>query len=85
MPGFQRNEIDVSFEKGVLRITAQRKEEEKKGAPRLSERRYTRVCRAFTLSPDIDENKVEAKLDHGVLSLKFNKRQEVKPRRIKVV
>ena len=84
LPGFQKNEVDVSLEKGVLRIMAQRKVEEKKGKTQVSERRFTRVSRAFTLSPDVDENKVEAKLDHGVLSLKFAKRHEVKPRRITV-
>lgn len=84
LPGFQKNEVDVSVEKGVLRITAERKTEEIKGKPQLSERRYTHVARAFTLSPDVDEDKVEAKLDHGVLSLKFSKRHEVKPRRITV-
>jgi len=84
LPGFQKNEVDVSVEKGVLRITAKRKTQEKKGNPQLTERRASSVSRAFTLSQDVDEDKVEAKLENGVLFLKFSKRQEVKPRRITV-
>jgi len=85
LPGFKKEEIDVSFEKGVLRIVAERKsnqEKREKGKAHLVERRFTRVSRAFALPADVDDNKVDAKLDEGVLSLKFHKREEVKPRRI---
>ena len=85
LPGFKKEEIDVSFEKGVLRIVAERKsnqEKREKGKAHLLERRYTRVSRAFALPAEVDDNKVDAKLDGGVLALKFHKREEVKPRRI---
>jgi len=85
LPGFKRDEIDVTMEQGVLTINAQRKIEEKKGEEQhLTERRFTRVSRSFRLPTPVDENKIEAHLEEGVLTLSLPKREEVKPRRIEV-
>jgi HSP20 family protein len=84
MPGFTRDQIEVTLEKGVLTIQAERKTEEKKGEPHIQERRFTKVARSFTLPNTVDENKVEAKVTDGVLHLKLSKREEVKPRKIEV-
>ena len=84
LPGFKKNEIDVTLENGVLAIEAQRKAEETKGQRHLTERRFTRVARRFTVPNTVDENTVDAKLLDGVLHLALNKREEVKPRRITV-
>ena len=40
--------------------------------------------RAFTLSRELDTEKIEAKLDNGVLRLKIPKAEAAKPRRIEV-
>ena len=40
--------------------------------------------RSFTLPPTVDEKKVDAKLNDGMLSIMLNKREESKPRRISV-
>jgi HSP20 family protein len=84
VPGFKRDEIDVSIDRGVLTITAERKPAEKKGTKHLTERRYTRVERSFTLPCAVDESKVQAKLDEGVLHLELPQTEESKPRRIEV-
>lgn len=84
MPGFKRDEIAVNIENGVLRISAEREPAEKKGKSHLSERRYTRVERAFTLPAPVDESQVEAKLDEGVLRLEMPETEESKPKRIEV-
>ncbi len=84
MPGFRKDDITVTLEKGVLSIVGERKAEEPKGEKHLAERRYTKVSRSFTLPTPVDEASVEANLKDGVLSLKLHKRQEVKARRIEV-
>ena len=84
LPGFKKDEIDVSMEQGVLTINAMRKPEERKTEHHLSERRFARVSRSFRLPIAVDENKVEAHLEHGLLTLTLPKREEVKPRRIEV-
>lgn len=84
MPGFKKDEVDVTLEAGTLTITGQRKLEEAEGEKHLTERRFTRVQRSFSLPSSVDEAKVEAALADGVLHITLNKREEVKPRKITV-
>ena len=84
MPGFDKQDIDITLEQGVLSIQATRKSEQHDGQEHLTERRYNRVARRFNLPSAVDENKVDAKLENGVLKLTLHKRDEVKPRKITV-
>lgn len=100
MPGFRRDDVDITLERGVLCITAQRRQHvdntnaESNGNGHgnghgnrhhlLTERRFARYQRTFTLPTTIDEDKVEARLEDGVLHLTLPKRAEVKPRKIQV-
>ena len=84
MPGFGREDIEVTLEDAVLTISGERKVDEEKGEQHLRERRYTRVNRSFTLPSTLDESAVEASLSDGVLHVTLNKREEVKPRKITV-
>ena len=86
MPGFKKDEIDITLENQTLTISGQRKEEEsdKKGDLLLNERRYSRFLRSFTLPPTVDERTVNAKLADGLLTVTLNKREESKPRKITV-
>lgn len=89
MPGFKKDEIDITLENQTLTISAERREEKKedggkKGDHLLHERRYTRFLRSFTLPPTVDEQTVNAKLNDGVLTVTLNKREETKPRKITV-
>jgi HSP20 family protein len=84
MPGFKREEIDVSLDQGVLNIRAERKCEETKGKKHVNERRFTRVQRSFTLPTPIDEAEVEAKLEDGVLRLRLPKTADSQAKKIEV-
>lgn len=84
MPGFKREEITVTLEGGILTIAGERKEEPAKGEEHLKERRYTRVLRSFTVPTSLDETKIEAKLENGVLKLRLPKSEEVKAKRIAI-
>ncbi|MCC6683063.1 MAG: Hsp20/alpha crystallin family protein [Phycisphaeraceae bacterium] len=85
LPGFSKDDIDITLEKNTLSIQATRKTETKpEGQEHLTERRFNRVARSFTLPVPVDENKVDAKLADGVLTLTLNKREEIKPRKIAV-
>ncbi len=84
VPGFKRDEINVTLENGILSIQAERQPEQAEGSRHLNERRYTRVARSFTLPNTVDESNVDAKLADGVLKLTLQKKEEVKPRRIEV-
>ena len=88
LPGFKKDDVDITMENQQLTISAERKEEQKqegkKGDLLLHERRYSRFLRSFTLPPTVDEQTVNAKLADGVLTITLNKREETKPRKISV-
>jgi HSP20 family protein len=87
LPGFKKDEIDITLENQTLTISGERREtpaNEKKGEWLLNERRYTRFQRSFTLPPTISEQSVNAKLEDGLLTITLNKREESKPRKIAV-
>jgi HSP20 family protein len=87
LPGFKKDEVDITLENQTLTISAEHRTEateEKKGDWLLNERRYARFLRSFTLPPTVDESKVDAKLTDGVLRITLDKREETKPRKIQV-
>lgn len=88
LPGFRKDQIDVSVEEGVLSIEAERGKPTEADSDTAkthdNERRYTRVARRFTLPSSYDPNSVDASLADGVLTLKLSKREESKPRKIEV-
>ena len=98
LPGFSKDDVDITLENQTLTITAEKKYEREQapsgkgakaeGQPQgdylLRERRYSRFQRSFTLPPTVDEASVQAKLNDGVLTITLNKREETKPRKISV-
>jgi len=85
LPGFKKEDVEITLENQTLTIKAERKEEqEQKGDLLLHERRYRQFLRSFTLPPTVDEKSVDAKLTDGVLKMTLNKREETKPRKISV-
>jgi HSP20 family protein len=87
LPGFKKDEVDITLENSTLTISAERRTEvkdEKQGDWLLNERRYARFLRSFTLPPTVDESSVNAKLNDGILTITINKREETKPRKVKV-
>lgn len=85
VPGFGKDQLEVTLENDRLTITAKRDaHEDRKSEAHLSERRFSCFARKFNLPNPVDESKVDAKLENGVLYLTLHKREEVKPRRIEV-
>jgi len=85
MPGFRKEDIDITLEDGVLTIHGDRKDEKKEGRTTLHvERRWSRFERSFTLPTAVNENSVKASLEDGVLRITLDKREEVKSRKIQI-
>ena len=88
LPGFKKDDVDITLENQTLTISAERKEEHNEKGPKgdllLHERRYNRFLRSFTLPPTVDEQSVNAKLQDGLLHITLNKREESKPRKVQV-
>ena len=86
LPGFAKEEVDITLEDGVLTLRAEHKEEKKDGQrqPLHIERRWTRFERSFTLPTAVNESTVRAALEGGILTITLDKREEVKPRKIQI-
>lgn len=84
LPGFERDQIAVTLESGVLGISAEREESDRKGRPRVRERTYTSVERRFMLPGVSDASAVDAHLKDGVLRITVAKSHENKAHRIRV-
>lgn len=89
LPGFKKDDVNITLENNTLTIAAERKEDARQGDGKNGEllhheRRYTRFLRSFTLPPTVDEQTVNAKLQDGILIVTLNKREETKPRQVQV-
>ncbi len=87
LPGIKPEEVHVELRENCLVITAEHHEEheEKEGKKfHRVERRRGRFGRSVWLPSPVDEQRVEAKMDHGVLTVTLPKTSEAKTRRIEV-
>ena len=86
LPGFKEDQIEVQMEGGVLTLRGERRfEEEKEGRNyHRVERSYGQFARSFTLPNNVDKEKVQATFSDGLLSVELPKREEAKPRQIKI-
>lgn len=77
IPGAKKEDIKISVEGNKVSISAevkQEKEEKDNGNIVRSERYYGQQYRSFALPQDVDDAKVEAKYQDGVLSLTLPKK-----------
>lgn len=78
LPGVDEKEVSVTFANGMLMIKGEKKQssEEAKDNYYLSERSYGAFERLLRLPESVDDTKIEAKFDKGVLKIKAAKRPE---------
>jgi len=84
MPGVTNDDIELTFEKGVLRIAAERKPADEKRKYWHQERRYGRIERLVQLPETVDPESIEAELKSGVLLVTLAKKPEAQPKKISV-
>ena len=86
LPGLNPEDVEVTVEQGVLNIRGERKFEEAAEGETFHrvERMYGVFERNFTLPNSIDTEKIEANFSNGVMVLNLPKREESKPRSVKI-
>ena len=86
LPGVAESDLDVSVHNNVLTVSGVRHGEERREGESyaLYERQYGSFSRSFSLPDMADGERIEAKLDRGVLTLTIGKKAEAKPRKISV-
>ncbi len=85
VPGVKPKNIDIDLRDNMLTLTG---EIEPAGSPDeselLIEYAIGKYYRQFTLSEVIDQTKIDAKMEHGVLRLTLPKVEKATPRKIEV-
>jgi HSP20 family protein len=86
LPGMDPKNIDVRLENNVLMLKGERRfdKETKEENYHRVEREYGTFSRAFSLPTAVKEDKVNAEYKDGILKIVLPKKEEVKPKAIKI-
>jgi HSP20 family protein len=85
MPGINPDEIDITYDKGMLWIRGETTQEDIDKNKKYYQRASNSFSYRITLPTDIDENaEPQASCDNGMLMLTFNKSLKAKPKKISV-
>jgi HSP20 family protein len=86
LPDIDPKDLDIRVENNILTIRGERKFEKQVNEDKYLrvERSYGSFARSFTLANTVDAEAIKADYQNGVLTLTIPKREEAKPKQIKV-
>jgi len=85
LPGVDPDSIDVTVERNVLQVKAERQRRSKDGVETvISERPVGVFSRQLFLGDTLDTDKLQASYDNGVLTLQIPVSDKAKPRKIAI-
>ena len=86
LPDVDPKDLDIRVENNVLTIRGERKFEKEVNEENYLrvERAYGAFARSFTLANTVNSDAIKADYQNGVLTLSIPKREEAKPKQIKV-
>ena len=86
LPEVDPKDLDIRVENNILTIRGERKFEKKVDEDNYLrvERSYGSFARSFTLANTVNSEAIKAEYQNGVLTLTIPKREEAKPKQIKV-
>ena len=86
LPDMKREDINVTFENGVLTLKGERKFEQEGRRENFHrvERSHGTFSRSFTLPNTVDAAQISATYKDGVLTVRLPQREDAKPKQISV-
>jgi HSP20 family protein len=85
LPGVTKEELEIEVNNGELVVTGRRRAfDGQSGTRHVAERPQANYRRVFTLTKAIDPEKIDAALENGLLKLRLQKAESVKPRKIEI-
>jgi HSP20 family protein len=87
LPGIKLEDVEVTAVEGILTIQGERIVEQKEGEEgryHLVERNYGSFMRRFQLPQDVDNEKIEAEVEHGMLKVRIPKASLPQPKKIQI-
>jgi HSP20 family protein len=79
-PGMDKGDFKVNIDNNILTVSAEKKSEKKDENERQVRREfnYKSFTRSFTIDESIQNDKIQAKYENGVLYIELPKKEEVK-------
>ena len=86
LPGIRNEDLEISLEDETLTVKAERNYEVPEGYQSRRRESSGKVTfrRSFDLGTAVDAEKIDAKLDGGILTVTLHKSEKTMPRRIEV-
>src|SRR5262245_25813875 len=86
LPGMERKDIALNLENNVLTLRGERRfeKETKDDNYHRIERSYGGFRRAFSIPATVDEEKINAEYKDGVLKIVLPKKEQAKPKQIRI-
>lgn len=84
LPGVAKDAVDIQVNNGELVVTGTRSTNGAVGTRHICERPRANYRRVFTLTKAIDPEKIDASMENGLLRLRLQKAESVKPRKIAI-
>lgn len=88
LPGIRPEDVEITAENGVLTLRGEKHGERKEGEEgsryHMVERTYGSFTRSFQLPQGLDDSKIEASYNDGVLSIQIPKTALAQPRKIQI-
>jgi HSP20 family protein len=87
IPGVNEDDIEINVEGNTVSLKGKRefeKETKEEDYHRI-ERSYGSFCRSFSLPGYVDQDKIKAEYDDGILKLTMPKKPELKAKKVKVL
>ena len=84
MPGVNKDGLEISVENNEMTIVGRRSLPHIEGTLIHRESRPENFRRTFELDPSIDSEKINARIEQGIVTLTLPKAEHVKPRKISV-
>lgn len=83
-PGVSKEDVELTFDKGVLQVTLERKAPEGERTNLHNERGFGRITRSVSLPDTVDPESITAEMSNGVLHVTVTKLPEAQPKRIDI-
>lgn len=79
-PGMKKSDFNIDIENGTLCISSEKKEESEEKADDYTRKEfsYSSFSRSFSLPDSVNEDKIKARYEDGILILSLPKKEEAK-------
>ena len=84
MPGVTKQNIELRVENDQLMVRGRREIEDQEKNYVVRERVRGDFAQTYTLDDTIDRDRIDAKMERGILTVTLNLKESVKPRKIEV-